>query len=74
VSDALLLGLPVLLVIAVIALVYARGRNSRPTYRLSQPFTHEPILWSAVDEAIPGVADGHGSHSVNVGGGASGHW
>ena len=72
--DALLYGLPVLLVIALIALIYARGRRSRPTYRLSQPFTHEPILWAAVDEAIPGLADGHGSHTLNVGGGARGHW
>ena len=73
-SKALLHGLPVLLVIALIALVYVRGRNSRPTYRLSQPFTHEPILWSAVDEPIPSLAAGHGSHTLNIGGGASGHW
>jgi hypothetical protein len=74
VSKALLHGLPVLLVIALVVLLYARGRNNRPTYRLSQPFTHEPILWSAVDEAIPSLADGHGSQTLNVGGGASGHW
>ena len=59
-SNALLHGTPVLLVIALIAFIYSRGRNNRPTYRLSQPFTHEPILWSAVDEAVPSPGDGHG--------------
>ena len=71
VITSLLYGLPVLLVIGLIALVYSRGRK-RPAYHLSQPFTHEPILWSAVDEAVPG--DGHGGHALNVGGGASGRW
>jgi hypothetical protein len=72
VSNALLHGLPVLLVIALIALIYSRALRSRPTYQLSQPFTHEPILWSAVDEAVPG--DGHSGHAQSVGGGASGRW
>jgi hypothetical protein len=74
VSTALLHGLPVLLVIALIALIYSRGRKNRPTYQLSQPFTHEPILWSAVDEAIPGGSDGHGGSDLSVGGGVSGRW
>ena len=74
VSNALLYGTPVLLVIALIAFLYSRGRKHRPTYRLSQPFTHEPILWSAVDEAVPSPGDGHGGPALNVGGGASGHW
>jgi len=72
VPTALLQGLPVLLVIALIALIYARGRKNQPSYHLSQPFTHEPILWSAVDEPVPG--DGHGGHALNIGGGASGQW
>ena len=70
--SALLHGLPVLLVIALIVLVYSRGRKSQPGYHLSQPFTQEPILWSAVDEPVPG--DGHGGHDLNIGGGASGRW
>ena len=70
-SNALLHGLPVLLVIALVALIYSRGRKNRPTYKLSQPFTHEPILWAATDEAIPG---GHRRAGLSVGGGASGHW
>lgn len=73
-SNALLHGLPVLLVIALIALIYSRGRKNQPTYRLSEPFTHEPILWAAVDETIPGESHGHGATGLTVGGGASGHW
>lgn len=89
-SKALLHGLPVLIVIALIVLVYRRSGNQRPVYRLSQPWTHEPILWSAIDEPIPAVrhaahdsAGGHGSaaahgsvvaHETVVGGGASGRW
>jgi hypothetical protein len=74
VPSALLHGLPVLLVIALIWLIYSRGRKNRPTYHLSQPFTHEPILWAATDEAIPGGSHGHGGSTLSVGGGASGHW
>jgi hypothetical protein len=74
VPSALLYGLPVLLVIALIALIYSRGRKNRPTYRLSEPFTHEPLLWAATDEAIPGGGHGHGGSALSVGGGASGHW
>lgn len=69
VSKALLHGLPVLIVIALIVLVYRRSASQRPVYRLSQPWTHEPILWSAVDEPLP-----VGHHGHNVGGGASGRW
>jgi hypothetical protein len=74
VPTPLLYGLPALLVIALIALVYSRGRKSRPTYHLSQPFTHEPILWAATGEAIPGGSHGHGGSALSVGGGASGNW
>ena len=73
-STALLHGLPVLLVVALIALIYSRGRKNRPSYHLSQPFTHEPILWAAVSETVPSIGQGHGRSALNVGGGASGHW
>lgn len=74
-STALLHGLPVLLVIALVALIYSRGRKSHPTYQLSQPFTHEPILWAATDEVVPGGGGhGHGSSDLSVGGGVSGRW
>ena len=72
--NALLHGLPVLLVIALVALIYSRGRKNQPSYRLSQPFTHDPILWAATDEAIAGGSHGHGGSDLTVGGGASGHW
>lgn len=81
-NTALLHGLPVLAIIAVIALIYFRRGNRPPTYTLAQPWTHAPILWAATDEVIPGGHSGHGrgghgDHSesvVNVGGGASGRW
>lgn len=74
-STAFVHGLPILLVIALIALVYRRGRNDRPTYRLPQPFTHDPILWTATEEVVPGGdAHGHGASDLNVGGGVSGRW
>ena len=72
-SKALLHGLPVLIVIALIVLVYRRSANQRPVYRLSQPWTHDPILWAAIDEPLP--ANHHvGDASATFGGGASGRW
>lgn len=76
-SNALLHGLPLLAVVALIALVYARGAKRAPTYRLPQPWTHPPILWSAIDEPIP--AGRPGRHQPDetppsIGGGASGSW
>ncbi len=74
-NTALLHGLPVLLLLALIVLFYARGRKSRPTYQLSQPYTHEPILWAATGEVLPGGhGHGHGESGLIVGGGASGRW
>jgi hypothetical protein len=71
VSNALLYGLPVLIVIALIVLVYRRSAGQRPIYRLSQPWTHDPILWAAVDEPLPVH---HGESLPAFGGGASGRW
>ena len=74
-SDALLHGLPVILVAVFIALIYRRSANQRPVYRLPQPWNHEPILWTATQEPIP--ANHHSGHAVAdhvVGGGASGRW
>ena len=66
-------GLPVLILVALIVLVYRRGGVNRPIYRLSQPWTHSPILWAATSEVVP--TGTHGRHElVSVGGGASGHW
>ena len=74
-SDALLHGLPVILVAVLIGLIYRRSANQRPVYRLPQPWNREPILWTATQEPIP--ANHHASHAVAdhvVGGGASGRW
>lgn len=60
--------------IALIVLIYARAGKARPTYRLPQPWTHAPILWSAVDEPIPSAHGHHADTALTVGGGASGRW
>lgn len=72
VSNALLHGLPVLIVIALIVLIYRRGGKGIAPYQLSQPWTNEPILWAAVDEPIPANHDD--GTAPTYGGGASGRW
>ena len=85
-NHALLFGLPVLVVVVLIALIYRKAGNRPAPYRLPQPWTHEPILWTATEEPIPvrhhggdhvGGAhhggDHHGGDHV-IGGGASGRW
>ncbi len=68
-------GIPLLVVAILAALILPRKGNHPATYQLSEPWTHEPILWAAVDEVVPGGGHhGHGSDVVNVGGGASGKW
>ena len=73
-SSALLHGLPVLVVVALIVLIYRRTGKQPAPYRLTQPWTHEPILWSATAEAIPVDRHAHGESVLGVGGGASGRW
>jgi hypothetical protein len=71
--HALFVGIPLLLVIILVAMIWS-GRNPHPpTYKMSEQWTHEPILWTAVDERV-GDAHGHGSDALTVGGGASGKW
>jgi hypothetical protein len=53
VNHALLFGLPVLGVIVLIALIYRNAGNRPAPYRLPQPWTHEPVLWTATEESIP---------------------
>lgn len=71
VNHALLFGLPVLIVVVLIALIYRKAGNRPAPYRLPQPWTHEPVLWTATEEPIP--VRQHGGDHV-VGGGASGRW
>ena len=71
----LFVGIPAL----VIGLFYVWSfshKGAHPaTYKMSDPWTHEPILWAATDEVIPGGhGHGHGAADFTVGGGASGKW
>jgi hypothetical protein len=75
---------------AVLAALIWRGRGPHPaTYQMSESWTHAPILWASDEPAAHGhtstgrslVADtaehaseGHGTHPVTIGGGASGKW
>ena len=71
--HALFVGVPLLIVAILAALIWS-GKNRHPaTYKMSKPWTHDPILWSAVDERV-GDGHGHGSEEFKVGGGASGKW
>ncbi|WP_099247552.1 hypothetical protein [Mycobacterium sp. shizuoka-1] len=68
-------GIPLLLVAILAAMIFARKGNHPATYKMSEPWTHAPILWAAVDEVVPGGGHhGHGAAEVTVGGGASGKW
>ena len=65
-------AIPVVLVAVVVFLLYRRKGDGPAQYTLSQPWTHAPILWAAVDEVVP--AGHHGADELRVGGGASGRW
>lgn len=67
-----LVGIPALLVIVLAALIWSRKGPHPATYKMSEPWTHSPILWAATDEAV-GHPRGHASE-FSVGGGASGTW
>ena len=69
----LYVGIPLLAVLIVAGLIFRHKGPHPATYKLSEKWTHEPILWASVDEPIPGL-HGHGSHGVTIGGGASGKW
>jgi hypothetical protein len=67
-------GIPLLLVAVLAALIWSRKGPHPATYKLSEPWTHPPILWAAVDEDVRGTRHGHGTSEFSVGGGASGNW
>ncbi len=69
----LFVGIPLLLVAILAALIWSRKGPHPAPYKMSEPWTHEPILWSAVDQKI-GDPHGHGSPELTIGGGASGKW
>ncbi|WP_099041424.1 hypothetical protein [Mycobacterium neglectum] len=75
-THSLLGGVPLAVLLVLMFLIYVVGpkrRNPHPeTYKLSEKWTGEPILWAADEPADHGHG-GHG-HPVTVGGGASGKW
>jgi hypothetical protein len=71
-THSLIGGVPLALAAILAALIW-RGKNPHPaTYKMSDEWTHAPILWAS-DEPEDHGHGGHGSH-VTVGGGASGKW
>lgn len=73
IAHSVIGGVPLLLT-AVLALWIWRRPGVHPaSYKLSEQWTHAPILWAATEEVI-GDPHGHGSHDFTVGGGASGKW
>ncbi|MCX2931479.1 hypothetical protein ORI20_14445 [Mycobacterium sp. CVI_P3] len=75
VVHLLFVGIPLALVVILSLLIFTHKGVHPATYSLSEPWTHAPILWAAVDEVVPGGGHhGHGSAEVSVGGGASGKW
>jgi hypothetical protein len=71
-THSLLLLVPLGLT-AILAVLTFRHKGPHPaTYKLSDKWTHEPILWASDEPADHGHG-AHGSH-VTIGGGASGKW
>jgi len=68
-----LVGIPALLVIVLAALIWSHKGPHPATYKMSEPWTHSPVLWAATDEAVDS-AHGHHASEFSVGGGASGTW
>jgi hypothetical protein len=68
------IGIPLLLVIALAAMIWSRKGPHPATYTLSEKWTHPPILWAATGEDVGHAHGGHGTSEFSVGGGASGTW
>lgn len=71
-AHSLLGGVPLALLLILVALIFTRRGPHPKTYEMSDEWTHPPILWAADEPADHGHS-GHGSH-VTIGGGASGKW
>ena len=72
-THSLLLGVPLGITLVLIALIWRGGKNKGPhpaTYKMSEPWTHEPILWAADEPGFP--RPWH--TALTIGGGASGKW
>jgi hypothetical protein len=71
-AHSLMGGIPLVTLLVLAAWIYRRKGPHPATYKLSEEWTHEPILWAADEPADHGHG-GHGAH-LTVGGGASGKW
>ena len=72
--HAYFIGIPLALVAVLSVLIWSRKGPHPATYKMSEKWTHPPILWAATDEAVGGAHGGHGASEFSVGGGASGTW
>ena len=70
----LFVGIPLLLVVVLVGLIWSHKGPHPETYKLSEPWTHPPILWAATEEKVGGGHHGHDAAEFSVGGGASGKW
>lgn len=68
-THSLLGGVPLLLTLLLAVAIFRRKGPHPATYKMTEEWTHAPILWAADEPAD----HGHGSH-LTVGGGASGKW
>jgi hypothetical protein len=66
-THSLLGGVPLVVLLVLIALIYGVGKNRKgphpATYKLTEKWTHEPILWASEEP----IDHGHGAvtgHSV----------
>lgn len=71
-THSLLGGVPLALLLVLGALFLLRKSPHPDTYKMTDKWTHSPILWAAEEPADHGHG-GHDSH-LTVGGGASGKW
>jgi hypothetical protein len=72
VAHSLLGGVPLLVLLVLAVMIFIRKGPHPATYKMTDEWTHDPILWAADEPAEHGHG-GHGSH-LTVGGGASGKW
>ena len=51
------------MLVAVLAVLIWSHKGPHPaTYKMSEPWTHPPILWAATDEDVGHAHGGHGTH------------
>ena len=82
-TTLIFVGIPVVVIAVIAGLCYPAKRDPSPKpprYTLDKKWTHEPVLWSAVDEVTtrPGHHGGHAAIEAGsadlIGGSASGRW